>query len=303
MPPVPATQQLRRLLVMIPWLVGRGGASLDELARAFGITVEQAEADVLRASMVRAGADLPEHYVNVFLDGDHAYAHPSPYLKRPPRLSAAQGFALLAAGKALADDSSVGGPLSSALAKLERVLGDPDIVSVDLQEPEHVDVVRRAVLDGTQLQIEYYAAWRDEVTDRVIEPRVVYQRHGRWYVQAWCHRAVDLRNFRIDRIRALTVAGTFEPAPVDPPPDVWDPGADAETVVVDIPLWARWVVEAYPVTWEERDGMLRVTMRVLGTTWLERLLLKVGPEASVVSPSSLQSVGADAAARLLEAYA
>jgi predicted DNA-binding transcriptional regulator YafY len=47
---------------------------------------------------------------------------------------------------------------------------------------------------------------------------------------------------------------------------------------------------------------LRVTMQVLGTAWLERLLLKVGPEARIVEPDSMQSVGADAARRLLEAY-
>jgi proteasome accessory factor C len=302
MPPVAASKHLRRLLVMIPWLVARRSATLEEIAKAFHVSVEQAEADVLRASMIRAGDDVPWNYVNVFLDEDGgARADPSPYLTRPPQLSAAQGFALLAAGQAILGDDSEG-PLASALAKLERVLGDRDLVGVDLQKPAFLEPVRAAVTDGTQLRITYYAAWRDEETERVIEPRVVYQRHGRWYVLAWCHRAADERRFRIDRIRALEAAGTFEPAPQDPPADVWDPGADAETVVVDIPLWARWVVEAYPVQWEERDGRLRVTMRVLGTAWLERLLLKLGAEATVLEPASMRSVGADAARRLLEAY-
>ena len=301
MPPVPATVQLRRLLVMIPWLVERGGASLEEIARAFRITVEQAEADVLRASMLRAGEDLPDHYVNVFLDGDRAEADPSQYLKRPPRLSASQGFALLAAGQAILDDEDEG-PLASALTKLERVLGNRENVDVDLQKPPHLAEVQAAVTEGTQLRIEYYAAWRDEVSERVVEPRVVYQRHGRWYVLAWCTRAEGERRFRVDRIRSLAAAGTFTPAPVDPPPDVWEPGDDAVPVVVDVPLWARWVVEAYPVTYEERDGMLRVTMQVLGTAWLERLLLKLGAEARVVEPESLRAVGVDVAKRLLATY-
>ena len=301
MPPVPATKQLRRLLVMIPWLVQRGGATLEEIARAFNITVEQAQEDVLRALMIRAGEDLPDHYVNIWIEGDRVGADPSRFLRRPPRLSASQGFALLAAGQAILGDSQEG-PLASALAKLERVLGDRELVGVDLQVPPFFDAVRSAVTEGTQLRIEYYAAWRDELTERVIEPRVVYQRHGRWYVLAWCHRAVDERNFRVDRIRSVAAAGTFTPSPVPPPPDVWDPGPDAEVVVVDIPLWARWVIEAYPVEWEEVDGRYRVTMKVLGTAWLERLLLKVGPEARVISPESMRAVGADAARRLLEAY-
>lgn len=301
MPPVPATEQLHRLLVMIPWLVQRGGATLSEIAKAFDVTVEQAEADVLKALMIRAGDDLPEHYVNVWLEEDRVGADPSPYLMRPPRWSAQQGFTLLAAGKAIAGDADDTSPLATALAKLERVLGSAAI-AVDLHASPFLETVRAAVTDGTQLRIRYYAAWRDEETDRVIEPRVVYQRLGRWYVLAWCHRAAGERRFRVDRIRAVEPAGTFERAPVDPPDDVWDPGADAEVVVVDIPLWARWVVETYPVAWEERDGMLRVTLRVLGTAWLERLLLKVGPEARVIEPASMRSLGADAAARLLAAY-
>jgi len=43
-------------------------------------------------------------------------------------------------------------------------------------------------------------------------------------------------------------------------------------------------------------------MNVLGTAWLERLLLKLGADARVVEPEAMRSVGADAARRLLEAY-
>jgi proteasome accessory factor C len=306
MPPVPATEQLRRLLVMIPWLSARGRVSLDEVARAFHISTKQAEADVNQAMMIGVPPYTGGCYVNVFLDADgDVVADPGPYLAHPPKLTPAQGFALLASARAVLDDGSVAGaesPLASAVAKLERTLGDTHVVGVDLQSPPNLDVVRDAVEAGTQLRIEYYAAWRDDVTDRVVDPQVVFQRNGRWYVQAWCHRANDVRRFRIDRIRSIEPCGSFPPVRAEPPTDVWDPGADAQRVVIDIPASARWVIEAYPVEWEQHGEMLRVTMNVLGTAWLERLLLKVGPEARVIEPASLRSVGADAARRLLEAY-
>lgn len=302
MPPVPATERLHRLLVMIPWLTARGRVHVDELARAFDVTRDQAEADVLLASMVGVPPYEGGCNVDMFLDDDgYVEAFPQPYLVRPPQLTAAQGFALLAAGRALVEIAS--SPLASALAKLEQVLGDPNVVSVPLGHPPHLDAVRAAVDDGTQLQITYYAAWRDELTERAIEPHVVFQRNGRWYVEAWCHRAVDKRRFRIDRIRSLAPTGArFDPVRADPPTDVFDPGPEAQQVVLDIPASARWVIESYPVTAEERDGRLRVTMRVLGTPWLERLLLKLGADAHVVEPPELRSVGADAARRLLDAY-
>jgi proteasome accessory factor C len=72
--------------------------------------------------------------------------------------------------------------------------------------------------------------------------------------------------------------------------------------VLDLPASARWVVESYPVEWTEADGRLRVTMHVLGTAWLERLLLRVGADARVVEPAAMVDVGRDAAARLLTEY-
>jgi proteasome accessory factor C len=304
MPPVPATEQVRRLLVMIPWLTARGKVKLADVARAFGTTEAQAEADVNQASLIGVPPYTGGYYVDVYLDDDGTVeAQPGPYLTRPPQLSARQGFALLASARALVHESQPDSPLTSALAKLERVLGDPNVVDVDLQRPADLDAVRDAVESGTQLRITYYAAWRDQVTDRIIEPHVVFQRHGRWYVRGWCHRATDLRSFRVDRIRAFEPTGTtFEPVRAEPPEEVWEPGADAERVVLDIAATERWVIEAYPVDWEERDGRLRVTMHVLGAPWLERLLLKLGADARVVEPARLRGLGADAAKRLLAAY-
>ena len=110
------------------------------------------------------------------------------------------------------------------------------------------------------------------------------------------------RDFRIDRIRSIERVGSFTPVRAEPPTDVWDPGADAQRVVLDIPAPERWVVEAYPVEWEDRGDAIRVTLNVLGTAWLERLLLKLGPDARVIEPPELRTLGAEAARRLLEAY-
>ena len=74
-------------------------------------------------------------------------------------------------------------------------------------------------------------------------------------------------------------------------------------MVLDLPASARWVAEAYPVDSEEQeDGRLRVTATVVGTAWLERLLLRVGPEAVVVEPAELVDLPAEAAQRLLAPY-
>lgn len=48
---------------------------------------------------------------------------------------------------------------------------------------------------------------------------------------------------------------------------------------------------------------LEVEVFVGGEAWLERLLLRLGPDARVLEPAALSSLGVDAAARILERYA
>ena len=304
MAPIPAGPQVRRLLVMVPWLLGNTPISLDQVAAAFGISRRQAEADVLLAGMIGVppygGGDSPE----IYLDGDGETVHSAyqPILSHPPRFTPREGLVVLASGRALlaVAPEGVGGPLASALAKLERVLGEVPI-AVDLQVPPLLDRVQAAVDGGWRLRIEYYSAWQDQVTTREIEPHVAHERNGRWYVEAHDHLRGEHRRFRIDRIRDLVDTGErFEPVRADPPPDVYDPPADAVEVVLDLPAEARWVVEAYPAVWAQEGDRLRVTLRVAGEAWLERLLLRAGADARVVSPPELVDAGARVARRLLE---
>ena len=60
--------------------------------------------------------------------------------------------------------------------------------------------------------------------------------------------------------------------------------ADAPRVVLDLEPSARWVAEVHPTEAVEDlgDGRLRVTLSVSARPWLERLLLTLGPLATLV---------------------
>lgn len=304
MPPIPAGPQARRLLVLVPWLIGNSPVPLAEVARAFGISVDQARGDVLLAGNIGVPPYGGGDTVEVYLDGDEVHISYQPILDRPPRLTPLEGLLVLAAGRALLEipgDTDVA-LLRSALAKLEAALGEAT-VAIDLQQPPLLDQVRAAVEEGRRLRIEYYAASSDEVSERDVEPHVVHERNGRWYVEAYDHRSGEMRRFRVDRIRSLSDTGQrFEPVRAEPPAEVYTPGPGAVAVELDLPASARWVVDAYPAEWEERDDRLHVSLRVIGEPWLERLLLRVGPEARVMSPPELADLGVRAARRLLAAY-
>ena len=113
---------------------------------------------------------------------------------------------------------------------------------------------------------------------------------GEWYVSAYCHRANDERMFRVDRIRALRATGErFEARSADDEiAEVFHPHADDPRVTLELAPSAAWVTEAYPAesTTTRTDGTIEVVLAVSEPAWLERLLVRLGPEVRVLGPDS-----------------
>ncbi len=65
-----------------------------------------------------------------------------------------------------------------------------------------------------------------------------------------------------------------------------------------------WLVESIPSAGppEPVDGRVEVEIFVGGDAWLERLLLRLGPDARVLDPPEYRSLAAEAAARILRRY-
>jgi len=61
----------------------------------------------------------------------------------------------------------------------------------------------RALFSDRRLRIRYHGRRRDEVSEREVSPQRLTAYRDRWYLDAWCHRAVGLRSFAVERIQAL----------------------------------------------------------------------------------------------------
>jgi proteasome accessory factor C len=233
------------------------------------------------------------------------------YFRRPLRLTPQEGMALASAASAFLDtpDADRRGPLATALEKLLTVLGLGADEGLDVElGPAPADVLselRRAAASHQKATIDYYSFGRDGHSNRVVEPWRVFNSGGHWYLQAWCEAVTGERLFRLDRVTGLEVLPeTFEPpdtiAEVDSA--IYHPRPDDKVVVLDLDPPARWIAEQYPndEVVEQPGGVLRLTLRVAGTAWLERLLLRGGPDLRVVDGDP--QVGPVAASRLLARY-
>ena len=161
---------------------------------------------------------------------------------------------------------------------------------------------------GGAIEIDYHSGSRDELTTRTVDPVQVVTIDGHWYLDAYCHRAGDMRRFRVDRIGAVravdqpAASGAVRTRPME---EMFVPGPGALEVHLQLGRDAQWVPESVPVRAVARDGdgiVTDVVLDVSGMAWFERLLLQLGPAARVVSPPELTGLAADAARRVLARY-
>jgi predicted DNA-binding transcriptional regulator YafY len=306
-----ASSRLRRLLAMMAWLARVGEAPIAEIATRFGLS----EDEVVRELELAACCGLPPYSPDVLMEivvtDEVVRARLPEDLARPRRLTAAEGFAVLAAGRTIlavpgADEE---GSLARALDKLETVLGNHSRVVVAIDTPSLLPDVRAAVDDHRQIEIEYHSASSDETTHRVIDPHHVVSLDGHWYLDAYCDAAGGERRFRVDRIRSVRATGgdvapTMRPARSSTQSEAFVPGPGSTAVTLTVDEEAAWIVDTVPTVDVElsEDGTMRVTLAVGGMAWLERLLLQLGPHASVVDPPNLIGLGAAAADRLAQRY-
>jgi len=148
--------------------------------------------------------------------------------------------------------------------------------------------------------IRYYAASKNEESERVIEPYLIeIYRGSNPYVIAFCNKREDFRDFRIDRIRKLKVLDeAFQRDPSFNPEEYLASRFQYErgNEVFAVAIWFD--VETAPFIRERRwhitqqieehpDESLTLRMEVPGLNDLKRWVLGYGKGAVVKEPPEL----------------
>ena len=184
------------------------------------------------------------------------------------------------------------------MAKLAAVLGvDADqVLDVDLGlgGAEVLDVLRTAVAEHRRVHLDYYSYGRDARTERDVDPYLVHAEDGSLYVLGHCHLAGGERRFRVDRIavgdRSSTTGSSRRPTAAAA--GVFQPDADDPRVVLDLDAGGGVGRRGLPGRGGRRappTAALRVRLAVAAEAWFERLLVGLGPQATVVeAPDALR---------------
>ncbi len=314
-----ATERLARMLSLVPYISRRPGVSIAELAAEFAVSRDQISADLNLLMVCGLPGYYPDDLIDVVLDDDGGTVSITfdAGIERPVRLTADEAQALLVALRALRQTPGLveNEAVDSALAKLEQLdrgaaeaTGTVQVVPAD-PAPE-LATAREALNRSRRLWMRYYAASRDAVTERTVDPLRILVTDGHAYLEAYCHRAQSIRHFRIDRIEDARVLDEpvqgslwvdsevpdriFHPDPAVPPAELILTGG------------ARWVAEYYPVetvtALPEPQSGVRVVLHANSDDWLARLVLSLGGDAVLGNRPEVADLVARRAEQALAAY-
>lgn len=314
-----AADRLPRLLAIVPYLLAHPGVPLLEAARDFDVTEAQLRRDLELLWMCGLPGHGPGDLIDLQFSSDSVSVTFDAGMSRPLRLAAEEALALVVALRTLAETPGLADhdAVERALAKIEAAAGDmaagADAVTVSLAADATAEALLGTALEGGRaVWLRYYAAARDETTERVVDPIRLFTADGRRYLEAWCRRAEGLRVFRLDRVETARVLD--EPAAVpqtvaaeqhDRSGGVYEPAPEHLCVELALGRGYEWVSEYYrcETVANAPDGSgLLATLRVSDPAWVRRLVLGSNGHVAVCDPAWLADEIRDTAAAALAAY-
>jgi proteasome accessory factor C len=314
-----STTRLSRLLTMVPWLLNRQGVGVEETAREFAVTPAQVEADLALLFLCGTPGGYHGDLIEAEWESGRVFLGNADTIRRPLRLGVDEALALIVGLRALAAVPGIGerDAVVRALAKLEAATGSAAAASSRIQvvidegtSKETMAQAQQALAAHRRVHLRYLVPGRDESTERDVDPMRVISFDAHWYLEGWCHRAEDVRLFRLDRVESLTILdedgtppATAEPRDLDS--GVFTPRADDQLVRIALGPGAAWVSEYYPTESIEAttDGGAVISLRTADTAWLRRLMWRLGAQATVVEPAELAGAVEQGARAALDAYA
>lgn len=307
-----ATDDVERMLTLVPWLLERQDIHLAEVADAFGVDVATIRSHLEHLDFCGlpgyGGGDL----FDVTIVEDHVQVRMADELKRPMRPRPAQALRLVLTLDAVADALGDEVPaLHSAMGKVRRALGISAQAAdvVESAGPGSLRRARAAIADGRQVRLRYQGRADQAPTERLVDPWVLHVADDSWYLQGWDHRAGAPRAFRFDRLVELEVTATpatvAAPKVVEPPRYV--PGPGDMHVVLEVTPWGRWLEDALDVdavdpVEDGETGRVRLRFRTDAPHWIARLVVMAAGEAQVVEPAGLRDLVARRAQEALRHY-
>jgi proteasome accessory factor C len=155
-------------------------------------------------------------------------------------------------------------------------------------------LILRAIRRRGWLEITYHSAANDQVTKRQVAPYELSQSGSHEYLQGYCDNAKAIRNFRADRIVAVSEIAD----------QLW-PGnqlaANDEAIEYEVKVHAesRQVLEVLP---QISANSATATIQGFSAPWISRAILSLAGQVEATAPTQIRAAVHARAIAALENY-
>lgn len=283
--------KLALLIDLLPWLALNPGVSATETAKHFNISVTQVM-ELLQLAVFTGPGQYGGELVDIdFEDEESLFVTDAKGLERPIKFTQAQAYQIVAGLNyliqlpGLIDRKELDLLLSKFMSAFNIELA-PIEQSSDLIEADVLDALGTAIAGELCVQITYSSGNAGSLSNRKIDPKSIVIENENKYVKAWCHAALGVRLFRIDRISQIEILNEKQIESDQVTIDDKLPEIEVKLLATKKAFFDLNPLHIVDKKSEGSDNLI-VTLRVHDLNWIAREVLASGGTIKPLEPIEL----------------
>jgi len=206
--------RLSRLTSILTQLQAKRLVTATELSKKYRVSVRTIYRDI---------RSLEESGIPIYTEEGKGYSLVEGYTLPPVMFTEEEANALITGYTMISrnKDASLVENYKDAIDKIKSVLRHTQKDKIELLTNRVVfiqnmsQVTTSNILSSIQIaitslrliDISYISLYKNEESNRLIEPQAMYHTQGNWILIAWCRLRKDYREFRLDRIQSVKMTG------------------------------------------------------------------------------------------------
>jgi proteasome accessory factor C len=289
-----------RLLDLVPYLTTHQGIAISELAKTFNATVKEITDDLNTLWMCGLPGYTPLELIDLDFESGFVSIRNAETLAAPRALDRAEALSIYMGLDLLS--AELGGSHSSLVSEItnlqeqlrSQLISAPQVQIEASLASELRALILRAIRRRGWLEITYHSAANDQVTKRQVAPYELSQSGSHEYLQGYCDNAKAIRNFRADRIVAVSeIADQLWP--------INQLAASDEAIEYEVKVHAasRQVLEVLP---QVSVNSATATIQGYSAPWISRAILSLAGQVEAIAPTQIRAAVHARAKAALENY-
>ena len=289
-----------RLLDLVPYLSTHQGIAISELAKTFNTTVKEITDDLNTLWMCGLPGYTPLELIDLEFESGFVSIRNAETLAAPRALDRAEALSVYMGLDLLS--AELGGSNSSLVSEItnlqeqlrSQLISAPQVQIEASLASELRALILRAIRRRGWLEITYHSAANDQVTKRQVAPYELSQSGSHEYLQGYCDNAKAIRNFRADRIVAVSeIADQLWPSNQLATSD--------EAIEYDVKVHSasRQVLEVLP---QISATSSTATIQGYSAPWISRAILSLAGQVEAIAPTQIRAAVHARAMAALENY-